>query len=297
MLNDRLALGGAVTALGGLGSGYPLVAVLAPAVRYYFHNRERRMWYGSLGPTIAWNDYWTFGVQLGGGLHVPVAESVLFSPSLLFDYGGERIVPVLTAGIELLLGNTRATGEGRAPLLERGGLLLGTSSVQFRRVRELQDWSVDLSAHYFLLRRFALSARVLAGITRTGTIGREGSVSSQVDPGFGLRYYWNAGQPLLWFTDTAIDFGDYTAATLATGVNYFVGQHLALEYGLFLQTTQSRTPVVGQSFGVRLYWGEKETNFMVCVKKINAEGATVVRARMGNSIDKKCSGKCAYGGV
>ncbi|WP_116108090.1 hypothetical protein [Lewinella sp. IMCC34191] len=256
MVSERLGVGGQLIVVGGLGGGFPLIASLAPAVRYYFHNDARRMWYGSLGPTFLWNDTWSYGVQLGGGLQIPVASSVLFSPNLVLDYGGERVIPVLEAGIELLLGNNRGPAERRAPELHQGSFLLGASSFQLSAVKDLQNWSMDLSAHYFVLRRFALSGRVLANVSRLEADGENWTTAGHIEPGIGLRYYWNAGQSLLWFTDVAIDFGTYSSGTLAGGVNYFVGQHLALEYGLYLQSSLDNNPVFGQSFGMRLYWGQ-----------------------------------------
>lgn len=256
MVSDRVGVGGELVAIGGLGGGSSVVAAFSPAVRYYFHNGARQLWYASVGPIFVWNDSWSYGVQVGGGLQIPVASSVLFSPGLSLDYGGERITPILQAGVELLLGNDRAADAGVSPELQRGSFLLGASSAQLSFFEGQQNVSLDVSAHYFLLRRFAVAGRLLANVYRQGNYGRFLDVNAHLEPGLGLRYYWNAGQPLLWFTDAAIDFGDYTAATLTGGVNYFVGEHLALEYGLFVQTSQTRTPVFGQSFGMRLFWGE-----------------------------------------
>ena len=268
-LGRRLALGSGLLLGGGVGDGGGgLGLVLAPHLRYYPVNRPRLRVYGEISTAflVAEDFFLGGGLRIDAGVHLPVGQTVLLSPSLGFGnliFGGGA--PSLGFRTEFLLDRAgRAGRQSSVGDFGRGTLSFGVSDLHFRTEDGRAQYSLYPSVAYFLTPTTALGASLFYQVEAYSLLR-----ISRYSLGPNLRQYLNRGRRWCWFVQLSAAlqginqdledayFGDnireeglqYAAAA---GGNFFLRRGLALEVAAGLSRSDFLDEtVLGVTLGVR----------------------------------------------
>ena len=272
LLTDRLAVGGSLVGILGIGSGEgDGAAALNPYLRYYAINRPDLMAFGQLNVgTLAVNqgEFFDEGYALSAGVHLPLAAGILATPMASYQFNRGRNLFTVGAGVTLVLGKNNRPDERPAANLQRGDVLLGAQSLSLGTREGVLTFGGGLGGYYFLSSRFALGLALEGSRTRIefGQRGTDAFVSSRLGFGAGARYYLTTTGRSLWFTEIGIsrdryrvDDGfrtDFTVTQTSLlgggGLQWFIRDNVALEVGPQLRYyTSDDELTVNANFGIR----------------------------------------------
>ena len=273
-ITNRFMLGATVEAAFDLRNGGRSSA-LQPRVRYYALNRSSVMAYVDAGTLLQYERDFssTFEVlNLGLGVHLPLTDALLLSPRYGFTVREGKNISSFGVSLDFLL-NRRADAPAAVASFQKGDIMLGAGGLRLSAQDGLLGTSFTLGAQYFLLDRLAVgvqlgqqgdyfrfSSQPVADADRLNLSNQHAAAS--------VRYYFNQGRRLAWYTDVAFGYhwssigGNVSLPDARTdsnlflnfggGVQWFLRDKLAIEVG---PQVRQRLPeddwLIGAHFGLR----------------------------------------------
>ena len=260
-LTDRFVIGSSLGSGGAYspsptssGDGFSSYSLgLRPYLRYYAVNSPQMGVFGQVSAPVGYGDSEFYGfssLTSTVGLQFPVAPHVLLGPTINYFAQEGRNQLSFAARLELVLGRTTEE-ESLVPAFHKGAIMLGGQVGELSFAKRSSAAEVTVGGHYFLSDRFA------GGVTLGYSGVRLGDGGSGTDfglSGFGGsiglsgRYYLTTARRLVWYLAGGAEyqfqsyrFGssfnrddeDVSTTNLiaAGGVQYFVRQNIALEFG------------------------------------------------------------------
>ncbi len=254
-LTDRLVVGGSLNVESSVfNSERDWRIGLNPYLRYYAINRDKLGLYGQVSTGAGLNDNEFYGFQsanLRAGLQVPLASGVRFGPVLDYRIGSGRNLLTLGGQIEIVLHNDGGAKTAPISAFRVGSVMLGGQLAELGVRKNIIFGGFSLGGHYFLLDRIAAGLSVGASGSRldNSTASQDFTYTShQLSADLSARYYFTTGKRLVWYAEAGGGYYWYQqrsesplnspdeerntfSLSAALGGQYFVREHIALEFG------------------------------------------------------------------